>query len=446
MAIGSRVPMAGVLVALWLMLVPGARAQDNAAAIDRAIHAILEGDEEPAAAALKVLQSLGDRAAVAPLIQMLFWTDAPGPVTEVLTALTGAAPGDTYFAWMAWQQEHENVPYAGYSALLTELYTGLDRTYGRFLRPDLPHAIRLEEIAWGGVKPSAIPPLDNPKFVAAAAASYLNPDDAVFGVSINGDSRAYPLRIMNWHEIANDVIGGVPVSLTYCVLCGAGILYDGRVEGAPAAVTFATSGLLYRSNKLMYDRISESLWEQFTGRPVIGQLAHAPVRLRQMPMVQQSWSRWRQAHPDTRVLSVETGYSRNYAPDGAYRAYFAAPEPAFPVAWRDRSRAAKAVVFGMEAPGGAKAWPLALFAATPLVQDRVGLQDVVLIGAASPPGVRAYDATGHRFSRAGGDTLMAEDGVWQITEAALLGPQGLSLPRVPGHLAYWFAWAAFHPE
>ena len=443
MAIGCRAPVAGVLLAVWLLFGPGARAQDNAAAIDTAIHAILDGEDEPAAAALQALRALGDKSAVAPLIQMLFWTDAPGPVVDVLTALTGAAPGDTYFAWMAWQQAHENAPYAGYSALITELYTGLDRSYGRFLRPDIPHRIRLEEIAWGGVKPAAMPPLDTPTFVAAGEAAYLNADDAVFGVSINGDSRAYPLRIMNWHEMANDVVGGVPVTLAYCVLCGAGILYDGRVEGAPGAVTFATSGLLYRSNKLMYDRISESLWEQFTGRPVIGQLAHAPVQLRRLPMVQESWARWRQAHPDTRVLSVETGYSRNYAPD---RVYSAAPEPAFPVAWRDRSLAAKAVVFGMQAPGGAKAWPVALFAATPVVQDRVGLQEVVLIGEASTLSVRAYDATGHRFSRADGERLVAEDGVWRITEAALVGPEGRSLPRLAGHLAYWFAWAGFYLE
>lgn len=443
-AIGGFVPMAALLVALWLMVAPGVRAQDNAAAIDTAIHAILEGDDEPTAAALKALRELGDKGAVAPLIQMLFWTDAPGPVVDVLTALTGAAPGDTYFAWMAWQQEHENAPYAGYSALLTELYTGLDRGYGRFLRPDIPHVVRLEEIAWGGVKPAGIPPLDNPKFVAAGEAAYLNPDDAVFGVEINGDARAYPLRIMNWHEVANDVVGGVPVSLAYCVLCGAGILYDGRVEGAPAAVTFATSGLLYRSNKLMYDRISESLWEQFTGRPVIGQLAHVPVKLRQLPMVQTSWAAWRAGHPGTRVLSVETGYSRNYAPDGAYRAYFAAPGPAFPVAWRNRSMAPKALVFGMEAAGGAKAWPVEMFATTPLVQDRVGLQEVVLIGEAGA--VRAYDATAHRFSRAGGDRLAAADGTWRITEEALVGPEGRSLPRLAGHLAYWFAWAALYPE
>ena len=89
---------------------------------------------------------------------------------------------------------------------------------------------------------------------AAAAATYLNPDDRVFGVEINGDARAYPLRIANWHEMVNDIVGGVPVSLAYCTLCGAGILFDGRVAGRGRPFTFGSSGLLYRSNKLMYDR------------------------------------------------------------------------------------------------------------------------------------------------------------------------------------------------
>ena len=130
----------------------------------------------------------------------------------------------------------------------------------------------MEEIAWGGVLVDGIPALDNPRMTTASAASYLNPDDPVFGVEINGDARAYPLRIANWHEMVNDVVGGVPVSLAYCTLCGSGILFDGRVAGRAEPFTFGSSGLLYRSNKLMYDRQTDSLWEQLAGHPVTGSL------------------------------------------------------------------------------------------------------------------------------------------------------------------------------
>src|SRR5215813_15612850 len=188
----------------------------------------------------------------------------------------------------------------------------------------------MEEIAWGGVLVDGIPALDNPRMTTASAASYLNPDDPVFGVEINGDDRAYPLRIVNWHEMVNDVVGGVPVSLAYCTLCGSGILFDSRVVGWAEPFTFGSSGLLYRSNKLMYDRQTDSLWEQFTGRPVVGRLTGSKIELKVLPLVLSSWSEWRSRHPETRVLSLDTGFRRDYGPGVAYREYFSSPELLFP--------------------------------------------------------------------------------------------------------------------
>jgi hypothetical protein len=433
-----------LLLLLAALLLPlAARAEANHdAAIDKAIHTILDGDADTTAAALKDLRDLHDTAAVAPLIQMLFWTDDGQPIVDTLGALTGAHPGAKFFDWMVWQQDHPELhPYGGYTALLIELLTGLDRNYDRFLHPGIRTTIRLEEIVWGGVKVDAIPALDNPKMIGAGEASYLNDDDRVFGIDINGDARAYPLRIMNWHEMANDVVGGEPVSLAYCTLCGAGILYDGRVEGAPKAVTFGTSGLLYRSNKLMYDRISESLWDQFTGEPVVGQLVGMHAKLKQLPMVLTTWAAWKARHPDTKVLSLETGFHRNYAPGAAYAKYFASPDLAFPAAVHNHALGAKDRVFGVRVPGGARAWPLARFEGGALIQERVGLQEVVVIGEGSE--IRAYDATGHRFSRLGPATLHAEDGDWTIGEDALHGPGGRSLARLPGGVSYWFAWNGF---
>jgi len=431
-----------VLLLLLALALP-ARAAGNDAAIDAAIHTILEGDDEPTQAALDQLAALNDPAAVAPLIQMLFWTDAADPIVAVLQKLTGAAPGPKFFDWMVWQQDHPEIaPYGGYTALLVELLHGLDVNYDRFLRPGIPHEIRLEEIAWGGVKVNAIPPLDNPKTIPAADATWLADDALVFGVFQGGEARAYPLRIMNWHEMANDTVGGVPVTLAYCTLCGAGILYDGRVPGAPATVTFATSGLLYRSNKLMFDRLSESLWNQFTGRPVVGPLTGSGAQLKILPLVTETWSRWRARHPETTVLSLDTGYTRDYAEGAAYKSYFASPDLAFPAALHNRALGPKDIVFGLRAPGGVKAWPLARFTGGAVINDRVGLLDVVLVGDAATRTVRAYERAGHSFTAAA-DTLTAADGTWTIAEDALHGPAGQSLPRLPGNLAYWFAWNGY---
>ena len=172
--------------------------------------------------------------------------------------------------------------------------------------------IRLEEITWGGVKKDGIPSLDQPRMTIPEAVTYMRDDDLVFGVAINGDVRAYPLRIMGWHEMFNDVIGEVPVALAYCTLCGSGIVYETTVEGREAPFVFGSSGFLYRSNKLMFDRETNSLWNQFTGKPVVGPLVSEGIELKQRPVVITSWGAWKAANPLTLILDINTGYARDY--------------------------------------------------------------------------------------------------------------------------------------
>ncbi len=411
--------------------------------VDQALRAVLSKTGPAQGAALAQLVALGDRGAVAGLIQALFWLRPEEPGIDLaLSRLTGAARRG-WFEWTVWQQEHPEVtPYPGYAALLADLLAMVDPRFRRFVTAGMPHAIRLEEIVWGGVRVDGIPALDNPVPIPAAAATYLNEDDRVFGVEIEGDARAYPLRVADWHEMVNDVVGGVPVSLAYCTLCGAAILFAGRVAGRPAPFTFGSSGLLYRSNKLMYDRATDSLWNQFTGKPVTGALLGSGIELRVLPVALTSWSAWRALHPKTRVLSLDTGFIRDYTAGAAYGRYFASKDLAFPAAVRAQV-APKDLAFGIRVAGGVKAWPLQSLAAGAVINDHVGLLDVVLIGDATGGGVRAYEAEGRTFTRAGPEALTAADGVWTITEAALTGPEGRSLARLPGHVGYRFAWEGY---
>ncbi len=262
-------------VAAPTMFGTAARAGASAtASLDGAAHGAISSNARERREAVQWLLQNGGKDSVSVLIQLLRWLpDEERAVVARLEALTGAEAGSRWFDWMIWQQSHpEYAPYPGYIGFLADLLAGIDPQCRRFVRPGGAREMGAEEIAWGGVAVDGIPALDNPTMVAAAAATYLNPDDAVFGVEINGEARAYPLRIVNWHEMVNDVVGGVPVSLAYCTLCGAGILFDGRVAGHDRPFTFGSSGLLYRSNKLMYDRQTDSLWNQFTGRPVMGPL------------------------------------------------------------------------------------------------------------------------------------------------------------------------------
>jgi hypothetical protein len=414
--------------------------------VDDAAHRALSADVKERREGTAWLLKNGDRGSIAVLIGLLRWLpDDETAIVHRLETLTSAHAGSRWFDWMLWQQAHPEVSaYPGYAGFLADLLAGIDPQFRRFVRAGVPHAIRLEEIAWGGVAVDGIPALDNPKLIAAEAATYLNRDDPVFGVEINGDARAYPLRIANWHEMVNDIVGGVPISLAYCTLCGAGILFDGRVAGRDQPFTFGSSGLLYRSNKLMYDRQTDTLWNQFTGRPAVGPLVGSGIALTPLPVTLTTWAQWRMRHPGTRGLSLDTGFVRDYGPGVAYRDYFASPELMFPALFRDKRLSQKDLIFGIRVPGGVKAWPLAAFAGGAVLSDRVGFLDVVLVGDPRGLGARAYRSDGHHFNRAAvADELVSGGARWRVTEAALIGPEGESLPRLPGHVAYWFAWAGY---
>ncbi len=361
--------------------------------------------------------------------------------------LTGTRAND-WFEAMLWQEAHPEIrPHPSYRELKLESFERIDPNFLRFLGGDRSDPakmrIRLEEISWGGVRVDGIPSLDNPTLVSAADASYLIDDDLVFGVEINGDARAYPLRIMGWHEMFNDVIGGVPVALAYCTLCGAGVLYETTVAGRPEPFVFGSSGFLYRSNKLMFDRQTDSLWNQFTGKAVAGPLVNSGIELKTRPVTITSWREWRTDHPDTKALSLRTGHRRNYASGAVYNEYFSSPDLMFPSLGGGRNLTQKDYVFGLRVTAGAKAYPLNAFNGGRVINDRVGFQNVVLVGDASTRTVRAYDSGGRQFASAGRKQLRANDGVWVIDEENLTGPGGQRLARLPGHIAYWFGWQSF---
>jgi hypothetical protein len=362
-----------------------------------------------------------------------------------LEKLTGARPGTDWGAWMRWQEAHPEVGVvAGFARLQARIYDLIDPNFQVFLSGNAKHEIRLEEIAWGGVIKDGIPALTNPRLITASAATYLRPTDLVFGIAISGDVRAYPLRIMDWHEMFNDTIGGVAVSLAYCTLCGSGILFETSVAGRPQPFVFGSSGFLYRSNKLMYDTATHSLWNQFTGRPVVGPLTGSGIELKTRPVVIATWAEWKERHPETRVLSLETGHIRDYSPGAAYGHYFASAELMFPTNVDQSRLRQKDFVFALRSSGTEKAWPLRLFEGGAVLNDRAGIVELVLIGDAATRTVRAYRSEGLTFQ---GTTsphqVMHGSEVWEVTEEALVSPSGRTLSRLPGHIAYWFAWSGY---
>ncbi len=382
-----------------------------------------------------------------------------------LGELTGQSFQDDWASWIEWYGASALQPPPGFTGWKGKILAGIDERFAEFLRDDAPSKIRVEEIQWGGVRVDGIPALENAAMLPAADATFLKPEEPVFGIELNGDARAYPLRILDWHEMANDVIGGVPVSLAYCTLCGAAIAYDGRASNGQT-YTFGSSGFLFRSNKLMYDKQTRTLWNQFTGEPVLGVLAQENITLNLLPVVLTSWQNWRTEHPETKVLDWDTGHSRVYEPGAAYGNYFASPELMFPVWQRSKQLPDKARVYGLRVDNVPKAYPLDTLVEKRVVNDAVGQTPVVLIatrgrvtvnGDSIRAGPVQYDAGGEvRAYKRGAEIFSpgsdadsiidAKGNVWRVTEEALVGPNGARLERVGGHLAYWFGWFAFFPN
>ncbi|MGD1881021.1 MAG: DUF3179 domain-containing protein [Paracoccaceae bacterium] len=392
------------------------------------------------------LQARGNPDVVAALLTGLrFSRGRRDEIASVIQALTGERIGTDWFEWMLWQERNPQiVPHPSLIPFKREVLLGIDENFDVFLKPK--HLardrmkIRLEEIAWGGVHKDGIPSLDNPQLIQASDADYLEGNDLVFGVEINGDVRAYPLRIMGWHEMFNEVIGGVPVALAYCTLCGSGILFETQVTGRRKPLIFGSSGFLYRSNKLMFDRATHSLWNQYTGKPVVGPLVDSEIELKQRPVVITSWDSWTSSHPNTKVLSLNTGHRRDYGSGVVYKDYFASSDLMFPALVDQRDHRQKDYVFTIRQFGAARAWPLDAFDRKRVINDRIADTPLLLLGDPAKRTVRAYERASHSFKAQNG-ALQDETGQsWRVTEAALNGPNGESLPRVAGHISYWFAW------
>ncbi len=486
---GRRLLPSGVLALLLSLglsgslLVLGADAADRTEAIGdaeaRELLADLIGESGEAAreASARILEA-DDTRFVPVWIELLRASEvgvaSPAVFAEAvraLDALTDESHAGSWPDWVRWYAGTEIEPPPGFLAWKAELFERIDPRFAEVLRADEPRTIRAEEIVWGGVPYEGIPALDQPRAIDAGSAGYLEDGEPVFGVMLGGEARAYPLRILDWHELSNDTLGGVPFALSYCTLCGAAIAY--RAEAPDGETyTFGSSGFLMRSNKLMVDRQTQTLWNQLTGRPVLGPLAKHSWKLERLPIVVTTWAAWRARHPETSVLSLDTGFRRPYQVGAAYGSYFASPDTMFPVRDPGARLARKARVFALDLDGQPKAYPLQRLTEARVVNDRVGGTAVVLVSDAaeidvvgqsvrtrevsrwkSGAAVRAYRAGEHRFSRpattdpAGLTQLLDEHGrPWRITEEALVGPDGERAPRLAGHLSYWFAWSSYFPK
>ena len=277
---------------------------------------------------------------------------------------------------------------------------------------DLSNAIiPKDQILHGGPPKDGIPAISNPKLIDASEVNYINGDDRVVGIYIDGIAKAYPIAVLNWHEIVNDKIKNQHFAITYCPLCGTAVAFDANINGK--ITEFGVSGLLYNSDVLLYDRNTESLWSQITSSSVAGKLVGE--KLRRIPISHTTWRDWSTKHPDTLALSDDTGFFRDYARN-PYSGY----EESRTLFFQVNNRAPdtyhpKELVVGLDIDGVYKAYPFVELEKNgqKRFSDNINGKNITVSWDNENRSVNLFDSNGEEIA----------------------GIQG-----------FWFAWFAFHPD
>jgi hypothetical protein len=266
-----------------------------------------------------------------------------------------------------------------------------------------------DQIMQGGPPKDGIPSIDKPKFIKASEVSFFKGSERVLGVARNGIAKAYPVRILNWHEIVNDQFGAEPVAVTFCPLCGTGMAYLSRA--GDRQLSFGVSGLLYNSDVLLFDRQTNSLWSQILSQAINGPMKG--TRLTSIPLSHTTWADWKKRYPDTLMLSNDTGFERDYGRD-PYEGYAQNPAILFPVNGQSARYHPKEQVIGVEVNGQFKAYPFVELSKTKAkVTDTLGGKQITIQFDPEHRTGAVYDA---------------------------------SNKEIPSVIAYWFAWFAFHTD
>jgi hypothetical protein len=325
-------------------------------------------------------------------------------------------------------------------------------------------AIDLTELRSGGPPKDGIRSIDSPRFVDTNTASgWLSPKEPVLAIDLGGHARAYPLQILIWHELVNDRIGDRPILVSYCPLCNSAIVFDRRVDGG--VYEFGVSGMLRHSDMVMYDRKTDSLWQQITGEAIVGAMTGAKLRI--LPSQVVSFDAFERSFPKGEVLSRETGHSRAYG-QNPYAGYEFGNRLLMPVPVKKATRLRPLErIVTVEVAGNAKAYPFPMLRSQRIVEDRIkDTRYVVLyeqgtvtvldqkeiaksrdIGSA---GVFLANLDGRRlsFRRKSGQIVDKETGsVWNVLGIATGGPlAGKRLTPLEHGTYFAFAWLVFRPD
>jgi len=371
-----------------------------------------------------------------------------GRMISLMEEKTGQKFGYDIDKWYRWIWNNEPLQHPKYPEFKSKLYGLIDPNFAEYFEGGESAKIRLDEIRWGGVRQDGIPPLRYPEMVPAAKAGYLEDSNIVFGIEVQGDARAYPKRVLAWHEMFVDDVGGIPVAGVYCTLCGTMILF--KTEHGGINHKLGTSGFLFRSNKLMYDKDTQSLWNTFWGKPVVGELADKDIELARMSVVTTTWGEWKKRHPKTKVLSLNTGHGRDYSEGAAYRSYFATDDLMFTVPKIDKRLKNKDEVLGLifsQSPDKPTAISVEFLSKNPMYHKSAGGLEYVILTDKSGA-ARVYETKDIKFKSWDQQNTVTDvsGGTWTLSESKLESADGQVLYRLPSHRSFWFGWFSAYPH
>ena len=308
------------------------------------------------------------------------------------------------------------------------------------------HIVPLNKIRGGGPPKDGIPSIDDPTFATVSDAHFVSDSDTVIGLEINGEAKAYPLFIMVWHEIVNDKVGGVPVAVTYCPLCYTNQVFERKINGTE--VEFGTSGKLYNSNLVMYDRLTDSYWSQALGKAIVGELTGSELKI--IPFDVITWGDWIKIHPDTKVLTTDTGHLRSYGVD-PYGNYYTEPGIIFPVEHQDDRLHPKEIILGFNELDVYKAFKQNDVESEKVINDNLSNHPILLVSI-FPENARAFeriiDGELLEFDYVNDKIIdLQTNSEWNYDGLSISGPlEGSQLTRLPFNPGFWFEWVAFHPD
>ncbi len=300
------------------------------------------------------------------------------------------------------------------------------------------------EVQDGGPGKDGIPSIDSPKFSSIDAIDFMSADDLIIGVWADGEIKGYPHPILDWHEIVNDQMGNQAFALTYCPLTGTAINWNRKLSNGETT-TFGVSGKLYNNNLIPYDRETDSYWSQINLNCVNGDRVGEAASL--FPIIETSWKTWKELFPDAEVLNTNTGFNRNYLqyPYGDYKTNN--DRIIFPLSNLDNRLAAKDRVLGVSINDDWKAYPLSLFETPKVIHDRVGGEEIVVIGSQEKNFIVAYknDNTTQFSIDLESLPIIAKDEM--NNSLNILGQiNNEQLEQPTSFMGYWFSFGAFYPD